>query len=123
MNPAIDIPRALQPLAEDGFVHLPGLCGETFLHPVLDVAHARIREVRAALGDRDIGIGSKAGFDEIVQRSPGRWDLPIPPRQFGVDDHDTPWWPIIAAVLRLRGTGGTPPREGGWRELRGPELR
>jgi len=23
----------------------------------------------------------------------------------------------IAAVLRLRGTGGTPPQAGGWREL------
>jgi hypothetical protein len=24
---------------------------------------------------------------------------------------------IIAAVLRLRGSGGTPPQQGGWREL------
>lgn len=30
---------------------------------------------------------------------------------------------LIAAGLRLRGTGGTPPQSGGWRELRGPELR
>lgn len=30
---------------------------------------------------------------------------------------------IVAAVLRLRGSGGVPPREGGWRELSGPELR
>ncbi|MEJ5255037.1 MAG: hypothetical protein WHS89_06770 [Acidimicrobiales bacterium] len=29
---------------------------------------------------------------------------------------------IVAAILRLRGTGGTPPRDGGWRELSGPEL-
>jgi hypothetical protein len=29
---------------------------------------------------------------------------------------------IVAAVLRLRGTGGTPPRDGGWRELSGPDL-
>jgi hypothetical protein len=29
---------------------------------------------------------------------------------------------LLAAVLRLRGTGGTPPQEGGWRELSGPEL-
>ncbi len=27
-----------------------------------------------------------------------------------------------AAVLRLRGVGGTPPADGGWRELSGPEL-
>jgi hypothetical protein len=30
---------------------------------------------------------------------------------------------LIAAMLRLRGTGGTPPQQGGWRELSGPELR
>lgn len=30
---------------------------------------------------------------------------------------------FIAAVLRIRGTGGTPPQQGGWRELSGPELK
>jgi hypothetical protein len=30
---------------------------------------------------------------------------------------------VIAAILRLRGTGGTPPQQGGWRELSGPDLR
>lgn len=30
---------------------------------------------------------------------------------------------LVAAVLRLRGSGGTPPREGGWRELTPDELR
>ena len=30
---------------------------------------------------------------------------------------------IVAAVLRLRGSGGVPPKDGGWRELSGPELR
>jgi hypothetical protein len=30
---------------------------------------------------------------------------------------------LIAAALRLRGTGGTPPQEGGWRELTGPDLQ
>jgi hypothetical protein len=30
---------------------------------------------------------------------------------------------LVAAVLRLRGTGGTPPQQGGWRELSGPELQ
>ncbi|MDY7100429.1 MAG: hypothetical protein S0880_04510 [Actinomycetota bacterium] len=29
----------------------------------------------------------------------------------------------VAAVLRLRGSGGTPPRTGGWRQLSGPDLR
>ena len=30
---------------------------------------------------------------------------------------------IVAAFVRLRGTGGTPPQGGGWRELSGPEMR
>jgi hypothetical protein len=30
---------------------------------------------------------------------------------------------VVAGVLRLRGTGGVPPQDGGWRELTGPELR
>ena len=30
---------------------------------------------------------------------------------------------LVAAVVRLRGTGGTPPQHGGWRELSGPDLR
>ncbi len=30
---------------------------------------------------------------------------------------------FVAAVLRLRGSGGVPPQSGGWRELTGPELR
>lgn len=29
---------------------------------------------------------------------------------------------LFAAVLRVRGTGGTPPKGGGWRELSGPDL-
>jgi hypothetical protein len=31
---------------------------------------------------------------------------------------------LVGAVLRLRGTGGTPPQQqGGWRELSGDDLR
>lgn len=29
---------------------------------------------------------------------------------------------LVAAVLRLRGSGGVPPKTGGWRELSGPDL-
>ncbi|MGH7178252.1 MAG: hypothetical protein ACREJC_12800, partial [Tepidisphaeraceae bacterium] len=86
-------------LVSDGFVLLPDLCNAAFLQQILDISHGRIREVRAALGDREIGIGSAAGYDEIVQRSPGRWDLPISPQQFGMDVKSAPWWPLVAAVL------------------------
>ena len=30
---------------------------------------------------------------------------------------------VLAAIQRLRGSGGTPPQSGGWRELSGPGLR
>jgi hypothetical protein len=30
---------------------------------------------------------------------------------------------LIAAVLRVRGSGGTPPEGGGWRALTGPDQR
>jgi hypothetical protein len=29
----------------------------------------------------------------------------------------------VAAILRVRGSGGTPPQHGGWRELTPDELR
>ena len=29
----------------------------------------------------------------------------------------------VAGALRLRGSGGVPPRTGGWRELSGDDLR
>lgn len=29
----------------------------------------------------------------------------------------------IAVVVRLRGTGGVAPTQGGWRELEGPDFR
>lgn len=29
---------------------------------------------------------------------------------------------VIAGIVRLRGSGGTPPRRGGWRELPVDEL-
>ena len=95
-----DNPRAAaERIDSDGFVLLPELCGAGFLQQLTDVSRQRIREVTAVLGDRDIGIGSAAGYDEIVQRSPGRWDLPITPEQFGTDVKALPWWPVVAAVL------------------------
>jgi hypothetical protein len=29
---------------------------------------------------------------------------------------------LVAGVLRLRGSSGTPPAGGGWRQLSGPDL-
>lgn len=86
-------------LTTDGFVILHDLCDEEMVTSILDVSRRRSRTIRNALGTREIGIGSAAGFLEIVQRSPGRWDVPISPQEFDVDDRQMPWWPLIAAVL------------------------
>lgn len=86
-------------LATEGFVLLHRLCSSEFVEHILAVSQRRAHEVREALGTKEIGIGSAAGYEEIVQRSPGRWDVPISPQQFGIDDREMPWWPLIAAVL------------------------
>lgn len=90
---------AVDRLAADGFALLHQLCDRESAEALLEVCLRRARVVRAALGAKEIGIGSAAGYLEIVQRSPGRWDVPITPQQFGIDDRKMPWWPLVAAVL------------------------
>lgn len=89
----------LSQLASDGFICLPDFCDDAFVTNILDVSRRRIREVMAALGDREVGIGSAAGYHEIVQRSPSRWDLPISSAQFGTRVEQLPWWPLVRKVL------------------------
>ena len=90
---------AQQQLEDDGCMVLAGLCDPSFVAQLLEISLHRSGAVMAVLGAQTVGIGSAAGFDEVVQRSPGRWDIPIPPDEFGVDDRALPWWPLIAAVL------------------------
>ncbi len=90
---------AADQLVSDGFVLLHQLCNSELVELVLDVSRRRAHAVREALGSKEIGIGSVAGYVEIVQRSPGRWDVPIAPQQFGFDDREMPWWPLVTAVL------------------------
>ena len=90
---------AAKQLQSDGFVVLHQLLDKTAVSALLTVSRARSQAIQAALGSREIGIGSAAGYDEIVQRSPGRWDVPITPQHFGVVDRDMPWWGLVASVL------------------------
>ena len=90
---------AQQQLEDDGYLLVEGLCDPDFVAHLLAVSLSRSDQVMAALGAQSIGIGSAAGFDEVVQRSPGRWDIPISPDEFGVEDRALPWWPLVAAVL------------------------
>jgi len=95
-TPLIDAQRQL---GEDGYLLVEGLCDPAFVAHLLEVSLSRSDQVISALGAQSIGIGSAAGFDEVVQRSPGRWDIPISPAEFGVNEHVLPWRPLIAAVL------------------------
>jgi hypothetical protein len=83
----------------DGFAVTAGWCDASMVNHLLDVSQRRSQEIAAALGTQPIGIGSAAGFFEVVQRSPGRWDIPISPSEFGVDDPSLPWWPLVTDIL------------------------
>ena len=86
-------------LDSEGFVLLHKLCSKGFVEQVLYIARRKTDDLRKALGSKEIGIGSAAGYLEIVQRSPGRWDVPIEPQEFGLEEHKMPWWPLIATAL------------------------
>ena len=88
--------RWIEAIQTDGFVFAENGCGPQVVQQLLSRSLERIDLVMDALGDRDIGIGSAAGFHELVQRSQGRWDLPISPQDFGVDVRTFPWWPVVA---------------------------
>ena len=90
---------AQQQLEDDGYMLVAGLCDPSFVEQLLEVSLHRSGTVMALLGAKTIGIGSADGFDEVVQRSPGRWDIPISPDEFGVEHRALPWWPLITAVL------------------------
>lgn len=91
--------EAEQRLVTEGFALLPDACDAELVERLLEVAAQKAQQARDALGTREIGIGSAEGYDEIVQRSPGRWDVPIDPADFGLDERDLPWWPVVASVL------------------------
>lgn len=86
-------------LADAGFDLLVGFCEPTFVAHLLEVSVNRSCDVMATLGTQMIGIGSASGFDEVVQRSPGRWDIPISLADFGIDHPSLPWWPLIVDTL------------------------
>jgi len=89
----------LDQLCEDGFVLVHDACEPELVTRLLDAATREAKATRAALGDKEIGIGSAAGYEEIVQRSPGRWDVPFNPHEIGLADDDMPLLPLARAAL------------------------
>jgi len=94
-----EVEQWVSAIEADGFVVSPVGCDAAMVDSILATSKKRIERVMQALGDREIGIGSAAGYDELVQRSPGRWDLPISPDEFGIDEHAFPWWPLVEIIL------------------------
>jgi len=95
----VNIESVADAVARDGFACLPALCDKALCRELMAASRKQIATVRAALGDREIGIGSAAGYDEIVQRSPGRWDIPIAPQTFGVAEGELPWQGLVKSLL------------------------
>ncbi|MGI9606527.1 MAG: phytanoyl-CoA dioxygenase family protein [Acidimicrobiales bacterium] len=96
---AATLKQSTDRLASDGFVLLPHVYDAELVEQLLDASSRSEQAARDALGSKEIGIGSAAGYVEIVQRSPGRWDVPVDPLEFGIEHSATPWWPLIESVL------------------------
>jgi hypothetical protein len=102
MNP----PLVPEQFATDGVAWVRGLVPEPMLGVMNEVMRARAAQVMTALGQRPIGIGSRNGYREVVQRSPGRFDVPMQEQDLqpiwgaqGSLAADVPWLGLIRAVL------------------------
>jgi len=91
--------RVRSQLESDGFSLLHRLCEPALTEQLLKVSREIQVDVKNTLGKKQIGIGSRAGYQEIVQRSPGRWDIPITPEQFAIVHQQMPWWTFITDIL------------------------
>jgi hypothetical protein len=92
--------------AADGVALVRGLVPAELLRTVNEVMRARAKRVMDALGNRPIGIGSRNGFHELVQRSPGRFDVPMSEQDLapiwgaqGSTAPDVPWLEVVRSAL------------------------
>ena len=92
--------------AADGVVLARGLVAGPVLGMINEVMRARAARVMEALGTRPIGIGSRNGYHELVQRSSGRFDVPMREQDLlpiwgaqGSTAPEVPWLELIRAVL------------------------
>jgi hypothetical protein len=102
----INLPLCPDRFATEGVAWVRGLVPEPMLNAINGVMRARAARVMAALGDRPIGIGSRNGYRELVQRSPGRFDVPVHERDLvpiwgaeGSMAEGVPWLHLVRAVL------------------------
>ena len=102
----MNLPLSPEQFAEEGVAWVRGLVPESMLGIINGVMRAQAVRVMAALGDRPIGIGSRNGYHELVQRSPGRFDVPMHEQDLvpiwgaqGSMAADVPWLGLVRAVL------------------------
>ena len=104
--------RSPQQFAADGVALARGLVPAALLHTINDVMRARATRVMAALGTRPIGIGSKNGYHELVQRSPGRFDVPMSEQDlmpiWGAQGSTAPQVPWLGLVREVLGADAQP---------------
>ena len=105
---------ALSPeqFAAEGVARVRGLVAGQLLVTINAVLRARATRVMAALGSRTIGIGSRNGYHELVQRSPGRFDVPMREQDlqpiWGVQGSTAPEVPWLGLVRAVLGPDATP---------------
>lgn len=102
----MNLPLGTEQFAEDGAALVRGLVPGSLLDTINALMRARAGQVMAALGNRPIGIGSRNGYRELVQRSPGRFDVPMQEQDLmpiwgalGSTAPDIPWLDLVRAVL------------------------
>ena len=95
-----------QQFALDGVALARGLVPAPLLRTINEVMRARATRVMAALGTKPIGIGSRNGYHELVQRSPGRFDVPMSEADLmpiwgaqGSTAPEVPWLHRVRAAL------------------------
>lgn len=102
----MNLSLSAEQFATEGVAWVPGLVPQPMLGIINNVMRARAAHVMAALGDGPIGIGSRNGYREVVQRSPGRFDVPMQEQDLapiwgahGSLAADVPWLGLVRAVL------------------------
>ncbi len=92
--------------AADGVALARGLVPAALVRTINQEMRARAARVMDALGPRPIGIGSRNGFLELVQRSPGRFDVPMSESDLmpiwgaqGSTAPQVPWLELVRSVL------------------------
>jgi hypothetical protein len=92
--------------AAEGVALVRGLVPGSLLGTINAVMRARAMHVMDALGSRPIGIGSRNGYHELVQRSPGRFDVPMREQDLvpiwgaqGSTAPEVPWLGLVRAML------------------------